>query len=134
MFGDAGSLWEEGAARITYVRQRSFCRGAPDGSGQGDRGNHGGQPEEQPDEDVKGLSVFAAQAGIAIEDVKLYKRFAGRIEAADDELRQKITALTEMENFNDSILQNVGNGLLTADLEGRIVYSGIQERDSPARS
>jgi PAS domain S-box-containing protein len=74
------------------------------------------------DEDIKGLSIFAAQAGMAIENAKLYDRLENRIELANEELRQKITALTEMKNFNDSILQNMSNGLMTIDIEGKIVY------------
>lgn len=74
------------------------------------------------DEDIKGLSIFAAQAGMAIENAKLYDRLENRIELANEELRQKITALTEMKNFNDSILQNMSNGLMTIDMEGSIVY------------
>ncbi len=74
------------------------------------------------DEDIKRLSIFAAQAGIAIENVKLYKQLESRIEAADEELRQKIAALTEIRNLNDSILQNMSNGLITTDIDGNIVY------------
>jgi len=74
------------------------------------------------DEDIKGLSIFAAQAGIAIENVKLYKRLESRIEAADEELRQRVADLTEMRNLNDSILQNMSNGLITTDIDGKIVY------------
>ncbi len=74
------------------------------------------------DEDIKAMSVFAAQAGMAIENAKLYKRLESRIEAADEELRQKVIALTEMTNFNDSILQNMRNGLVTLDTDRKIVY------------
>ncbi|MFQ6043158.1 MAG: HAMP domain-containing protein, partial [Candidatus Poribacteria bacterium] len=74
------------------------------------------------DEDIKELSVFAAQAGMAIENAKLYKRLESRIEAADEELKRKVKALTEMKNFNDSIIQNMSNGLVTINIDGRIVY------------
>jgi len=74
------------------------------------------------DEDIKWLSVFAAQAGMAIENAVLYKKLKSRIEAADEELKQKVAALTEMKNFNDSILQNMSNGLITIDMQSKIVY------------
>jgi len=74
------------------------------------------------DEDIKGLSIFANQAGMAIENARLYKKLEGKIEVANEELRQKIVALTEMQNFNDSILQNMSNGLITIDVEGKITY------------
>jgi PAS domain S-box-containing protein len=74
------------------------------------------------DEDIKGLSIFANQAGMAIENARLYEKLTNKIEIANEELRQKIIALTEMRNFNDSILQNMSNGLITVDLEGKIIY------------
>lgn len=74
------------------------------------------------DEDVRGLSIFAAQSGMAIENARLYRKLEGRIEAANEELKQNVTALTEMKNFNDSILQNMSNGLITVDMNGNIVY------------
>lgn len=74
------------------------------------------------DEDVKGLSILAAQAGMAIENAKLYRKMGNSIELANEELRQKIATLTEMKNLNDSILQNMSNGLITIDMEGEIVY------------
>ncbi|MFC1713889.1 ATP-binding protein [Candidatus Poribacteria bacterium] len=45
-----------------------------------------------------------------------------RIETADEELREKVVDLTEVRSFNDSILQNMSNGLITTDMDGRIVY------------
>jgi PAS domain S-box-containing protein len=74
------------------------------------------------DEDIKGLGIFAAQAGMAIENARLYNKLENKIEIANEELRQKIVSLTEMKNFNDSILQNMSNGLITVDLEGKIIY------------
>jgi PAS domain S-box-containing protein len=74
------------------------------------------------DEDIKGLSIFANQAGMAIENARLYEKLTNKIEIANEELRKKIIALTEMKNFNESILQNMSNGLITVDLEGKITY------------
>ncbi|MDQ1328130.1 MAG: two-component system, NtrC family, sensor histidine kinase AtoS [Candidatus Poribacteria bacterium] len=74
------------------------------------------------DEDIKGLGIFASQAGMAIENAKLYNKLENKIEIANEELRQKIASLMEMKNFNDSILQNMSNGLITVDLEGKIIY------------
>ena len=74
------------------------------------------------DEDIKGLSVFAAQAGMTIENARLYEKLEGRIEEADEELKQQMADLIKMRNFNDSILQNISNGLVTTDMEGKIDY------------
>jgi PAS domain S-box-containing protein len=73
-------------------------------------------------EDIKGLSIFAAQAGMAIENARLYRKLENAIEIANEELRQKITALIEMKSFNDSILQNMSNGLIAINVDGKIRY------------
>ena len=67
------------------------------------------------------LAVVGVSLAIMLFVVR-YRNLEGKIEVANEELGQKITALTEIKNFNDSILQNMSNGLITVDIEGKIAY------------
>lgn len=63
--------------------------------------NHRGGPFTEADENR--LKAFTAQVAIALENAKLFED------------------VQKMKNYNDSMLQSMSNGVLTLDVEGKIV-------------
>ncbi len=63
--------------------------------------NHRGGPFTEADESR--LKAFTAQVAIALENAKLFED------------------VQKMKNYNDSMLQSMSNGVLTMDVEGKIV-------------
>jgi len=70
---------------------------------------HGRDPRRFTDEDIALLTAIGNQIGVAIENAQLFHQ-----------LQRTISDIAAVRRFNDSILQNMTNGLVVIDKEGKV--------------
>ena len=70
---------------------------------------YGREPRRFTDEDTALLTTIGNQIGVAIENAQLFYR-----------LQRTVSDMESVKRFNDSILQNMTNGLVVIDDEGKV--------------
>jgi len=85
----------------------------------------GGGPFEE--DDLRLLTTIAGQAALAIENARLYEelREKGRqleevVEEKTRELEMRHQEILRLKEFNERVLQNIGSGIMTLNLDGTI--------------
>jgi len=80
-------------------------------------------------EELEVLSTLAAQTAIAIENAKLVHRLKGKVQLANQELREANRALSlEMAKLQ-AIVEGMADGLFVTDAKGRITFVNPAVRD-----
>ena len=78
----------------------------------------GGAPLDE--QDLSLVTTFSAQAVLALENSRLYGHLEEEVQRVTGELQRSNAELRRMQEFSESILANVGSGLLVLDQEGRV--------------
>lgn len=73
--------------------------------------------------DLTLLMTIAGQMALAIENIQLFDKLSDFNRNLQVQISEATYALTELKNFNESILQNISSGILTVDFEGRIIFA-----------
>jgi PAS domain S-box-containing protein len=88
------------------------------------------------EEDIKLLMTFISHVSVAIENAILYQKLERKVdlsqkqlEETNEQLKQKVDELNQIQRFTESILQNLYGGIVSYTREGTITFmnqSGAQ--------
>ncbi|MCP4544545.1 MAG: response regulator [Chloroflexi bacterium] len=81
------------------------------------------QAQSFADAELVALGLLADQAAIAIQNASLYRRIEEHSQTLEEQVLARTRDLQEEKSKLDVILQNMADGLVVTDLDGRIVLT-----------
>jgi PAS domain S-box-containing protein len=69
------------------------------------------------------LELFAHQAAIAIQNVRLYEEVQSYASTLEERVNERTAELAEAKQQTETILQNIGDAVILTDVEGKILYA-----------
>ncbi len=73
--------------------------------------------------DLAVLMTLCGQVALAIENLQLFNKLSDFNKNLQEQITAATHALVDLKNFNESILQNIGSGLITIDFSGKILFA-----------
>lgn len=73
--------------------------------------------------DLAVLMTLCGQVALAIENLQLFNKLSDFNKNLQEQITAATHALVDLKNFNESILQNIGSGLITIDFSGKVLFA-----------
>ncbi len=73
--------------------------------------------------DLAVLMTLCGQIALAIENLQLFNKLSDFNKNLQEQIAAATHALVDLKNFNESILQNIGSGLITVDFSGKVLFA-----------